>query len=498
MQTDAPKHSWQETLQVCQPYQFDNIQFEDIDPITRLPVPIKSGSIAQVYRIKSTVKNLHSMCMAHTNGSTFIYKPTDVEFDDSKEMRFAFKVCHPEVAEIYSRTLKTVKNLYLIAQWYMGKESLLSMVNIHDIVSQEFQRQTDLICEAQQCLYMRDDFSKNPYANVPFPCFATQQFFFIEYVENAIFFDDIGVSGKDDIVYVDQKEIDDTKILAKQITLAAFFQMVLYNGRSHGDCHAGNILYRLTPKDRSVYHAELEEMQKHSVIGRPLHVSPVVIQVFFIDFGIVVDIDDNLRQAMVDLTVSLNACDSRLMAKTFERVLVDREKMTDEKMQAFRDDCELANFRLRERDKIGPGTTLQDQISTVLDTFRKHRMSLEASALRVIISWMLIDANTPVIGREDNLPDNTIRWVSTEDTHDYFHLHEITSFILGARESRIINEKEREQGKEVVFTAPNLNVLRAKQQRRRENALDILDVLESDGQAAVCAKTEKKKRIKLV
>ena len=77
-------------------------------------------------------------------------------------------------------------------------------------------------------------------------------------------------------------------------------------------------------------------------------------------------------------------------------------------------------------------------------------------------------------------------------------MHEITSFILGARESRIINEKEREQGKEVVFTAPNLNVLRAKQQRRRENALDILDVLESDGQAAVCAKTEKKKRIKLV
>ncbi len=497
MQTDAPRHSWQETIEVCKPLDLSGIHFEDLDATTMLPVPIKSGSIAQVYRVRSSIKKLQQLSESMTNGqSTFFYNPESEASE--KEMRFAFKVCHPRVAEVYAQTLKTVKNLYLLAQWWMGKNSILSMVNIHDIVTQEFQRQTNLICEAQQCLNIRDDFFKNHFATTPFPCFASENFFFIEYVEDAIFYDEIGVSGKDSTVYSNQMEIEDTKMLAKQITLAAFFQMVLYNGRSHGDCHSGNILYRLKPKDRSKYLEELQEVERHAVQGRPLRVAPVNICVFFIDFGIVVDIDDALRHAMLDLTVSLNACDSRLMAKAFERVLVDREKMCEEKMLAFRADCELANIRLQEQDKIGPGTTLQDQVKTVLDTFRKHRMCLEASALRVIISWMLIDQNTPVVGREDNLPDNTIRWVSSEDLDDRFHLHEITSFIIGARESRILNEKERDKGKEVVFTAPNLDALRAKQQKRRENALDILDVLESQDEIQKPmgpTKGSKKKRI---
>ena len=492
MQTDAPKHSWQETLQVCKPFDLSNIEFEDKDPTTNLPVPIKSGSIAQVYRVQSTISNFQ-----HMQEGKFIHIPADV--DPERKIRFAFKVCHPGVAEMYSKTLRIIKNIYLILQWYMGKNSLLFLFNIHEVITQEFQRQTNMICEAEQCLKIREDFGKNPYANVPFPCFASENFFFLQYIENAIFYDDIGVAGKDPTFYANDRELQETKMLAKQMTLAAFFQMVLYNGRSHGDCHAGNILYRLTPKDRSVYLHELEEMQKHHIVGRPLCVSPASIQVFFIDFGIVVDISKEFQNTMIDLTVSINACDSRLMAKTFEKFLVDRDQMPTEKLQAFRHDCDLANERLCEKDRIGPGTTLQDQIGTILETFRKHRLCLDTSALRVIISWLLIDANTPVYGREDNLPDNTIRWISAEDIHDYFHLHEITSFIIGARESRILKEKARENGINQEYQAPNLDFLRSKQQNRREQAHEMLQILETpkDETTPKTVKTEKKRRIKL-
>lgn len=496
LQTDAPRHSWEETVQVCHPYDLSEIEFEDID--AGVPVPIKSGSIAQVYRVKCSVNQILAMRKEGDDElSTFTYTPDSVKNDEP--IRFALKVCHPNVGAVFARSLRTVTNLYLLAQWYFGKQSFLAMVNIHDVVAQEFQRQCNLICEANQCLKIRDNLRNNPFASAPFPCFATPNFFFIEYVKDAIFYDEIGALDKQN--YANQQEIDDTKMVAKQITLAAFFQMVLYDGCSHGDCHSGNILYRITPKDRVQYETELLEMKNHAVVGRPLRIAPVHICVYFIDFGIVVDIDDNLRNTMLDLTVSINSCDSRLMAKAFEKVLVDREKMSEPKMQAFRDDCELANERLREKDKIGPGTTLQDQVTTVLDTFRKHRLCLEASALRVIISWMLIDENTPVIGREDNLPDNTIRWIATDDVDDRFHLHQITSIIIGAREARIINEKERDQGKEVAFCAPDLAKLREKHQRKRETAMNILDVLTAEETTLgtnAQPKGDKKKRIKIV
>lgn len=511
LQTAAPQHSWLETLQVC-----DNVDlrrymdFADIDPSTHEPQPFSSGSIAQVYRVRTTAERLAALrsAMGGSGSSTLAFDPaqqpltnsTTVFWDEpagaapGRPLRLVFKVCHPGVAQTFARSLRTVTQLYLFAQRILGAGSTLAMINIHDVVATEMQRQCDLLCEARHGQQLRRNFANNPYVRVPHIYLASSQCLFEEYVENAMFFDEIapavpsanGAGGvKDTFQYASDEQRQDTRLLAKEITMAAFLQMILYDGCSHGDCHSGNILYQLTPKRDDVYRQQIADARQHAIAGAPVRVSPVDICVWFLDFGIVVDIDDNLRETMLQLTVSINASDPLLMARAFERVLHDRDRLSPDALQRFEADCVRTNRLLRERDKIGPGTSLRDQISLIVENFRVHRLRIEAAALRVIISWLLIDENTPVRGPDDNLPDNTLRWITFEDTDDAFHLHEITAYIIGARMSRLVNEKSA-HGAAVdspQFRAPELQDIQRRQQERRQHALSIVDVLERAAEA---------------
>jgi hypothetical protein len=76
------------------------------------------------------------------------------------------------------------------------------------------------------------------------------------------------------------------------------------------------------------------------------------------------------------------------------------------------------------------------------------------------------------------LPDNTLRWINLEDVDDRFHLHHVSAYIIGARLSRDVCERERDHGSPVVFVAPDLAQMRARQSERRNNALTIVQVLE--------------------
>lgn len=473
LQVDAPQHTWRETLQVCNNINlFDYMKFLDIDVKTNEPVSFSSGSIAQVYRVETTVDKLENLQKQYN--CKFFDKPTDSGKADV--LRCVFKVCHPNVAQTFARSLRTVTQLYLFAQRIMGSGSSLALINIHDVVATELQRQCDLLCEAEHGKKLRKNFANNPYVGIPFIYLASSQFLFEEYVENAIFYDDIGKPSRDSCVYESELEKQQTRILVKEMTMAAFFQMILHDGCSHGDCHSGNILYQLSQKTPAVYKQQLANIESHAIDGHPIRVAPVDIKVWFLDFGIVVDVDDNLRNTMLQLTLSINASDALLMARAFESVLIDREKLSADALHKFETDCIRTNKELRARDLAGRGSSIQDQIMVIVENFRVHNLRLEAAALRIIISWLLIDENTPVLGQDDTLPDNALRWVNMEDTNNYFHLHEVSAYIIGARTSRILNEHNKID----QFAAPDLTVMHKKKDEKRDVARLFLDTLRSD------------------
>jgi len=512
LQTEAPHHSWQETCSVVD----KNIDlasfvtFVDCD-VNGEPQCLSSGSIAQVYRIRVARRKLQQLQAHFAAEAAKSGGDRDVEeqpFDevywepvsageahgsDSDVLSCILKVCHPDVQSQFASSLRTVTQVYSFVQRMSHHLSGLRLIDVNEL-SSEMLRQCNLLWEAHNGARLRRNFANNSYVHVPHIYLATANFLVEEYVEGGLFYDQIGQEGVDPFDYHgDDKARKETRLLAKQITMAAFFQMIMYDGFAHGDCHSGNILYRLTPKPERKYRAELEDVRMHMVDGKPLRVSPVTIEIFFLDFGIAVAIDKNTREAMLELTISINANDPRLMVRAFKRIMVDRRLQPRKKMSDFEADCIETSRRLQEDDLHGQGSKFQDQMLTVLENFRIHQLRVESAALRIIIGWMLIDENAPVHSRSDNLPDNTIRWVMHEDAHDCFKLHDLGAAVIAARikkdhNERILMERQEEcdttvndmrQLSENLFRAPDIDAMRERRKEKQQAALNIVEVLEA-------------------
>ena len=508
LQTNAPRHSWQDTCATFGGIDLHQyMTFVDRDAATGDPMCLSSGSIAQVYRVLITREKLQQFVRQlgadRTDSGMYWRAPSAYvepnggggimsEDDDtalSLPTQYILKVCHPNVAKEFGQSLRTVTQIYNAIKRLSGSLSAVHLVDMAE-VAEEMHKQCNLMFEARNGATFQRNFASNRYVRIPQICLASSDFLVEQYITDALFYDDIGRKGVDPFHYYDSDEArQETRLLAKQITMAAFFQMIMHDGFAHGDCHSGNILYKLFPKSEQRYRQELAAAKEHDVEGKPLRVAPVDIYVCFLDFGVAVKIDENTRKAMLELTISINANDAMLMVHAFERVMVNLRQHSRSKLDNFEQDCIETSKKLQEHDLKGSGSSFQDQMMMVLENFRIHQLRVEAGALRVIIGWMLIDENSPVKGRCDNLPDNTIRWVLHEDTEDNFCLHELTSAVLAARTSRYMAENElmRQQsgagnsGKNaapVVFKAPDLAKLNERKLERQQQALSIVEVLE--------------------
>jgi len=509
LQTQAPEHSWEDTLNAfgsAVTNQVINEAFEwnDVDAATGKPIAMNSGSIAQVYFCKTTPAKLARFRAAVNVGKAegAVYDRCETYFQCDKNdntdadavVNCVLKVCHPDVHARFERALRTVVQIYSgLKRAFGGSDSALNMFDICDI-TREMHHQCNLLEEVCNGDTLRANFARNNYIHIPEIYLATSTWLVEECVENAMYYDDIANNtvsgrGKDTFHYYnDEAARISTQLLAKEITMAAFLQQLLYDGFAHGDLHSGNILYRLEPKPEADYRRELADMEAHAVDGKPVHVSPMNITVSFIDFGIAVDIDDRLKDAMLDLTVSINAGDPLLLAQAFGKVMDGRKMLSQDRIDRFEDDCVRTIRELRERDQHVAPITFQDQVMVILENFRVHQLCINAVALRVIIGWLLIDEDAPVKGRDDNLPDNTLRWVAMEDHDDRFHMHKLAGIIFAARETcrhaERVEAKNAAHGRNVSTAhirsaiAPNIETMRRREREGRQLALDMIEMLD--------------------
>ena len=481
LQTDSPQHSWSDTCAQLGPGAALLDLFAFHDQTSGEPQAMSSGSIAQVYRVSISGARMKQFCAQYDNEQDISVKHLD-DIDDEKEYACVLKVCHPGARKHFEDALETVFRIYSIVRWCSGSDSILQLVDIHDIAD-EMHQQCDLLIEAANARRMKDNFKHNKFVNIPDVYFARECLLLEEAVQGALFYDQIGDPRYDTFDYYgDADALANTRVLAKEITMAAFFQMMMVDGVVHGDCHSGNILYKLAVRDKAEYEDYRAHINDHVAEGYPVHVSPCTIEVWFLDFGITVAIDQEMRRAMLELTVSINANDPLLMVRAFERVLINSDDYPARQLQEFERDCVATSKRLQECDLIGSGSSFQTQVAVLLENFRKHKLTVDAAGLRVVIGWILIDENSPILGRNDNLPDNTIRWVNQEDLDDNFRLHHLSSIIYAARTNRHLIEKERAAGGENVpeFVAPDLDLYDRRTAERATQSLELFEMGEHD------------------
>ena len=188
-----PEHSWEETLEILEELE-DSVRISLIQNMD--PVPVESGSVAQVYKSKLLL--------------------------DGEMVDVAVKVLHPDIRPALwagSLVVSTVSKLFSIPlDWSGFQKSIM--------------RQTDLRMEADNLIRFHENFDHLACVVFPQVILVTPSVL-VETFEQGETWETFGKKNPD---------FHDECVLLR---MACFWKMGFHDNFLHSDMHRGNLLYRL-------------------------------------------------------------------------------------------------------------------------------------------------------------------------------------------------------------------------------------------------------------
>lgn len=418
LQREAPQHSFAETRRIVEAALGARLDaaFEWFEQ-----KPIASGSIAQVYR-------------AHYQGRDVVVK-----------------VCHPNIARDVDRDLQLLRKL--VAAGAAANNYHCKVVDVNR-VTREMLAQCDMTHERKCIETIALNFAGNPLVHFPQPLFAAREIL-IETFVSGVDFSRIGDPAHDPFKYADDDEIAEAKALCKQVTMAAFLQMILHDALLHADLHRGNLLYH---------------MERSKDDGR------LIAHLTMLDLGIVVHLNDVQMDAVLQLIVGLYSVHPKTVVDALAKVAMQNNDFTSQVMDNFATDCGSLIMRIDGEQKARGGIDVAKVMDELLRLLHRHRLLVDGNLIRVMVDFILISE-----GREnkedDNLTDDTIDWVLYGADGDHFPIVEHLVGIPMAVERRKMDAAgrvKRDDKKTQNMTVRSLSVARTTKYAQVESLGDAL------------------------
>lgn len=413
LQYDAPSHAFKDTLAALRRALEDkngNIQSVE-DAFAHIePKAMASGSIAQVHR--ATLREDGVQCV--------------------------IKVRHPGVLERLQDDLRYVRTLFKIGR-ALGLQ-VCRVVDVESMIS-EMLAQCALRHEVRAMCEFRENFRDSTNLHFPEPiAWCQSDEVIVETLVHGVRYDQL--------VDVDDAGLD----LCKRMTMGAFLHMVLLDGVVHGDCHGGNVLYRVTPRanpetllagtcvgggtgesERGAIGLQTQDMYQGA---RPPEVFNVRAQVSFVDFGITIRLTPVQRRAFVDLMCGVLAQDAARCVTTIRHLVVTYAGGSDDDLnteqlralQSFETDFAVV---LQALDDKSGDSSISNALRQMLYLLQRHELRIDGNLVRIIVNFILIEEDYGY-AKFNNLFDNTLLYVLYNDEdHDFDELIESFSDLFG-------------------------------------------------------------------
>lgn len=483
LQARVPPHSWthtEQTLRRVFPFASDPANGGEVF-ISLEKDAMASGSIAQVYRGKARRSALQR---AQRRIDAASEKRTNADSDDNDSIvetehnpidddettdgdaivDVVVKVRHPKVREEFQEGLDALSVFFDI-----GKACgyvIFSIVRFEDMTN-EMMSQVNLREEAQAMRDFRDNFAGNSMVSFPEPLLWSEEVL-VETHQTGIYYSDIGTEN-DSTWYANEAEANACRDLCKQVTLAAYLQMLLHDGVIHGDCHNGNILYSIERKSdeelayerrhsekaaqtraqiRQARKRRVDAMPKPATIGNTVVKStsdesdeeeeeltviyPVRVRVSFLDFGIVLRFGNVHRRNHLNVMVHMHAGAGLEVARGIRELMIETDQFDERSYVQFERDCIDTVEELMRLDKEGTGVPISVTMMSIMNLVHKHRLWIDSTTGRMMVGYILIEQGRVHKG-QDNVTSNTMRWLLYDDCGENFPLVPYVAQVMSAK-----------------------------------------------------------------
>lgn len=464
LQYDAPTHEFAHTLAslkaayASSPKPF-SASFEDV--FVRIErEPLASGSIAQVHR--ATIRRPRS-CSSAASSFSFVdaidTRKKEEQREAEKEVENEFellecvcKVRHPRVKEFLERDLRFIGTLFALGR-HMGVQ-FCRVVDLESIID-EMRSQCSLRSELAPMLEFGENFARSPNVRFPQPmtwCQSDEAI--VETLLHGVRYEQLDVCN-------DRTSVRD---LCKRMTMAAFLHMVFLDGLVHGDCHGGNVLYNVTPKERErvvapqpqgpvsseengVMIASVSSSSSSCSTVDPLPTAStaaaaedrgekdediyqgalaheafdVAAQVAFVDFGVTARVTQSQRHAFIELLSGGLSKDVLRCVEMVRHLVIDSNgspTLSAEQeagLASFQNDFKIVLEALDKDNQSSVGRMMNELLSLL----QRHELRIDGNLVRIIVNFILIEEDYGY-AKFNNVFDNTMRYVLYNDEHRDF------------------------------------------------------------------------------
>lgn len=443
LQAQVPPHPWSATEQALR-RAFPHLH----DPVTQLFLSIErdamaSGSVAQVHRARAK-RSVLEKCAARVerrNTSSLCSSAQDDDNDDNdddtvrrKEAKedeivdIVVKVRHPNAREEFIEGLDALSVLFSAGR--ACGVLIFSIVRFEDM-AQDMMSQLDLRGEATAMRDMRANFANNALVSFPMPFLATEEVL-IETYESGISYEDIG-TVRDPNRYDSEEERDLCRDQCKHLTLASYLQMTLHDGLIHGDCHNGNLVYRIVRKTESEIEAE-----KHANPDRNAVINPFRVRICFLDFGIVLRFNEVVRRNHLRITVNMNSNNGAEVAENMRELMIEAGQYNEAAYQRFKVDCIATVGQLERTEREKNTVPISFVMSLIMGLLHKHKLVIDATTGRMMVGFVLIEQGRDARRQKNeiSITESAMRWLLFEDAGENFPLVPYIGHIMGAKMTR--------------------------------------------------------------
>ncbi|SMN21185.1 similar to Saccharomyces cerevisiae YPL109C Putative protein of unknown function [Maudiozyma saulgeensis] len=373
-------HSFKYTeKELCGLFQINSLDevFETIDK-----TPVGVGAIAQVYIVK--------------------FNESFTKYTDGKQW-FALKILHPHVLDKISKDLKIMKFGAMLINFIPTMEWL----SLPDEVSQFsilMNLQLDLRIESLNLRKFRNNFENNPRIEFPEPLlkFSNTNILFEEHVE-----------GLPMESFLEVKDLITNVSLCKKVSdpfVDAFLKMLILDDFIHADLHPGNVLIKFIKMDNFQKRVisendesteiviKLKQLYKEDKEQYVNFLKSVLIsytpQIYFIDAGLVTELNDLDRVNFIDLFKSLVKFDGYRAGE----LMIERSRTPETAINSeeFAQKVKKLVSTIRNQTFTLGTVSVGNLLDQMLSMVRVHHVRMEADFVSVVVAILLLEG----IGRQ--------------------------------------------------------------------------------------------------
>lgn len=425
LQDAAPPHTWLHTASAVTRALGVQFTTESLIPDVFMSLdkqPMASGSIAQVHRGRMRRSKVREW--QRRLGLPLLQQPDND--DDEGWIEVAVKVRHPDVVPQFAEGLGAMRALFTVGRWLYPV--VFGVVNFDEIAA-EMIEQCDLRREVGTMRRFAANFAGNRYVHVPAPLLWTEDVL-IETFEEGVPLALVGAS------LATEAERSACRSECLRLMQATYLQMVLHDGFLHGDCHAGNVLFRVRMKEECETRQDREAMLRTEESAP----SPYDVEMVLLDFGIASQLDQVHRTQHLRIMVGMFADQADLVVDGFRVLMKHRGIMTAATDFAeFERACTAAVHALHaeRRNAVSTGRmpNVSRQMMVFLTLMFQYGIVIDSAVCRTMIGYALIEQGRLELD-DDDLMERTLRWILLEDMGDHFPLMCYASHLTSAAVTR--------------------------------------------------------------